>query len=252
MKKTMKKTLLLLVAAGFLLTAVVACGGSSVAPEVPPVAEPVPLPDVIDNDADLIVDEGSDTNFDDIEIVLPGEGEDFNADTTVAAYFSVRGKVVSIEEADGFIRVEIEDTDGNPAYLIIDENTVFPFSKEFNVGDEVTGWYLTDRPMIMIWPPEYNISVLVAGAPDSANIKVDRFHAWDLNRELHYISQDEMFAFSLDENTEVILANGDDFTDGEIEGRRIVVIYGISTRGIPEMAVAEKLIVLYEDIVPLS
>ena len=66
------------------------------------------------------------------------------------------------------------------------------------------------------------------------------------------ISEDGMFAFKTDENTEIVLANGDDFSGGDIEGRRIAVIYDISTRSIPEMATASKLIVLFEDIMPLG
>ena len=54
-----------------------------------------------------------------------------------------------------------------------------------------------------------------------------------------------------DENTEVILEDGIEFIGDDFDGRRIVVIYGISTRSIPEMAVASKLIVLYESITPL-
>ena len=166
-------------------------------------------------------------------------------------YYSVKGTIESIEEIDGTIRVTIEDENDNPAVLVLNENTVYPFAEELNIGDIVTAWYKTDAPMIMIWPAEYNIAVLAAGAPEGINIKVDRFSTWEDSTEDMLISQDGMFAFRTDENTEITLANGDEYTDGNIEGRRIVVIYGISTRGIPETTTALSLIVLYEDAVPL-
>jgi len=169
----------------------------------------------------------------------------------IAHYFSITGSVVSVEEINNTIRVTIEDEHGNPAVLVLNENTVYPFTDEINVGDAVTGWYLTEAPMIAIWPAEYNIAVLVAGAPEGGNLKVDRFNTWADSEEGYMLSQDGTFAFRTDENTQVILANGDDFTGGDIEGRRIVVIYDISTRSIPEMATASKLIVLYEDAVTL-
>jgi len=169
----------------------------------------------------------------------------------IAHYFSITGTIVSIEEENDTIRVTIEDEYGNPAVLVLSENTVYPFSDEPSVGDAVTGWYLTEAPMIAIWPAEYNISVLVAGAPEGGNLKVDRFNTWADNEEGYMLSQDGTFAFRIDENTQVILANGDDFTGGDIEGRRIVVIYDISTRSIPEFATASRLIVLYEDAVTL-
>ena len=169
----------------------------------------------------------------------------------IAHYFSITGTVVSIEEIDNIIRVYIEDEYGNPAVLVLNENTVYPFSDEPGVGDAVTGWYLTEAPMIAIWPAEYNIAVLVADASEGGNMKVDRFNTWADSEEGYMLSQDGTFAFRTDENTQVILANGDDFTGGDIEGRRIVVIYDISTRSIPEFATASKLIVLYEDAVTL-
>ena len=176
---------------------------------------------------------------------------DIDHNAMIAHYFSITGTIVSVEEIDNTIRVYIEDEYGNPAVMVLNENTVYPFSDEPSVGDEVTGWYLTQAPMIAIWPAEYNIAVLVAGAPEGGNLKVDRFNTWADSEEGYMLSQDGAFAFRTDENTQVILANGDDFNGGDIEGRRIVVIYDISTRSIPEMATASKLIVLYEDAVTL-
>jgi len=254
-KKMNKRIILLLVAvlfagtaAGFALAHAIPNGANTAADD----GQPVYVPDEENVADEEIIDDGSDIIFDDTEIVLPGEGEDYNIDTKIPHYFSVTGNVVSVEKIEGLIHVTIDDTDGNPAVLVLGEETVFPFSDEIKEGDEVTGWYQTDRPMIMIWPPQYNISVLAAGAPEGANIRVDRFHAWVDNTEGFLLSQDEMFAFRTDENTEIILANGDSFPADEIEGRRIVVIYGISTRSIPEMATADKLIVLYEDIAPFG
>ena len=165
-------------------------------------------------------------------------------------YLSVTGTINSIEEFEAIedaFRINIEDTHGNPAYLIVTDKTVFPFGTELNEGDIVTGYYLANAPMILIWPPQYNIAVLVAGKPADININVDRFHPMQDHTEDYLLSQGEMFAFRVDDETEIILANGDDFSDGDIIGRRLVVIYGISTRSIPELATAIKVIVLFED-----
>jgi hypothetical protein len=190
-----------------------------------------------------------------------GDGDNYESYVTnpMPYYLSVTGIVENIEIADapegeGYTAINIVDTNGNPAKLIITENTVYPFETLFSTGDTVTGWYLADAPMITIWPPRYNTAVLAVGRPDHTAIQVDRFFTQDNDSIAngYMLSRDQMFAFKTDENTEIILANGDDFTDGDIEGRRIVVIYGPSTRSIPELAVAQKLIVLYEDIVPLE
>jgi len=250
----MKKTVLILVAVGLIVgtaagLAFAFSGNNAIEPDAVNDVEVNNEVDVVNDTNETIMDDGDylDVNIDDI--VLSDWGNPDEAGTP--HYLAMTGNVVSVEKVDDTIRVEIEDEHGNPAFLILDGNTVFPFGDELNEGDLVTGWYVTNSPMIMIWPAEYNIAVLVADAPEGVNIKVDRFYAWADREDGFMLSQDELFAFSMDENTEVILANGDDFSDGDLEGRRIVVIYGISTRSIPEMATADKLIVLYETIMPL-
>jgi len=169
-------------------------------------------------------------------------------------YLSVTGTVDSVEkleDQEGWIRVNIKDADGNPAALNLKDNTVYPFESELAVGDTVTGYYLANAPTILIMPPQYNISVLVAGMPNDNNVKVDRFYAWEDNADGFLLSQAGTFAFRVNEDTEIILANGDDFSDGDYIGRRIVAIYNASTKSNPELATATKLIVLYEDAVPL-
>ena len=247
----MKKILLILFTVCFLTVLTVACAGEDVtapvsanAGIVPPIGEIDPdegLPEEGDSGDDLVIDE---------DVDRPGQDGEDELNTGIAEYFSVTGIIISIEERDGLKRIEIEDADGNPAILVLHDYTVFPFSTDFAVGDEVTGWYLTNRPMIMIWPPEYSIDVLASRMGDDRNIKVDRFSLWDGDSiEQLMISQDGMFAFLVNSDTEIILEDGWDFSDGSLENRLIIVIYGMSTRSIPEQATADKLIVMFEDAV---
>ena len=249
----MKKLVLLILAFCFFAVMAVGCAGADVpepTPEPVPESTPVPTPEpeVVD---DEVVDEGPDVIWEG-DVIAPGDGNDFDPDALIPAFLSVSGKIESIENFDGIIYIHIEDTDGNPAVLVISEDTYFPFLESFDVGDTVTGWYPSDGIMIMIWPPQYNIAVLSAGDHPGYNIKVDRFWISDFSSDKWYLSQDEMFMFNIDENTEIILADGQDFSDGDIEGRKIIVIYTVSTRSIPEQATAEKLIVLFEGIMPLT
>jgi len=166
--------------------------------------------------------------------------------------------IESIEEINGLTtHIHIEDVNGNPAILVVSGETAFPFGKNFDVGDVVTGWYLSGVPMILPWPPQYTVSVLAVNVPDDVRVKVDRFFVWEDNIESdnssegYLISQDRMFAFRTDENTEIVLVNGDVLTEDDIASFRLIVFYGVSTRSIPEMTTADRVIRLYESIVPL-
>jgi len=243
----MKKALMIILAVGLIGVAAVGCGGAGVTPsgagaDVEP--HPMPTPDVIDDGSDIDIDDGG--------ITLPGDSGADYGDIGLKAFMSVTGIVVSVETIGELTNVEIEDAEGNPAVFVLSDETIFPFSTDFAVGDEVTGWYCANSPMIMIYPPQYTIVVLSSRMGDDRNIKVDRFYAWGEDGMGQMISSDEMFVFTTDENTEIILQDGEDFSQGDLNNRRIVVIYGPSMRSIPEQATAEKLIVLFEDIAPLA
>jgi len=187
-------------------------------------------------------------------IAYANNGDGSDTQPPLSYYLPVTGKVVSVEEyegQEGWLKVSIEDQNGNPAVLVLTENTVYPFENGINAGDTVTGYYIANAPMIMIWPPQYTIAILVAGMPDDLNVIADRFNVWEGNQDDYLLAQGGQFAFKIGEDTEVVLANGDDFTGGNIIGRRLVVIYSMSTRSIPELTTAVKVIVLYEDAVPL-
>lgn len=185
----------------------------------------------------------------DTETEIP---DDYDTTEDFPYFMNVTGEIVSIETDGDFTRISIEDTEGNPAVLVINEDTFFPFDETFNEGDTVTGWYRSAAPMILIWPPEYNIDILSAGASDSVNIRADRFSIWYDGLDGYLISQDRMFAFAIDENTEIILEDGQDMSYDDIIGRLLIVIYDVSTRSIPEQATANKIIVLFEQAVPLG
>jgi len=121
--------------------------------------EPITLPETIDpDDADAIVP------------ILPG---DVGAEIPEAidGYLSITGVIVSIEETEDGITFEIIDEHDNPAYLITtnaDTEMVYHWliRRAVGVGDTVTGWYNANMPMIMIWPPQYNVARLDIQATD--------------------------------------------------------------------------------------
>ena len=261
----MKRTILLLMVAGLIAGVAVGCGGTGVSSAINP-GGTVDVPDntcicntcdcVTGNDeaGDSIIDDGSDIIFDDINIVLPGEGDDFFFDATRVNYGSITGFVVEVStDTEGRTHVFIEDRDGNLSALVLNEDTVFPFSNTVEIDDIVTGWFLLDMPTARIYPPQYTIAVLIAGAPEYVSVKVDRFSRWDESDEGYMMSPDNTFAFKVDENTVIVSQDGSEFDGFDIDvSRRMVVIYEISTSSIPEFTVAQKVIVLFESFMALG
>ena len=165
-------------------------------------------------------------------------------------YMPLRGTVISVDESDDLVIVKVEDENGSPAHFTVTDRTYFPFESEIAEGDEIVAYYQADRPVPAIWPPIYTADVIVAGVPEGQNAQVDRFHEWEDGSEGYLIGRGRTFAFRVDESTEIITADGLEY-DGVIEGRRLVVIYDVSTRSFPELATAKKVIALFEDAVHL-
>jgi len=254
----MKKILIVLFTVCFLTITLVACAGQDVTPGATPVAAAHNTTDhvgIVPPIGELDPDEDG-TEIDlavDRDRLLPGNGGIDHGDKGFPAFISVTGVITNIEVIESLTHVDIEDTNGNPATLLLNEETVFPFSTDFAVGDNATGWFSADIPMRMIWPAQYPTTVFIVHTDDERNVTVDRFFTWDVDfTEGYLLSRDKMFAFKVDDNTEIILEDGQDFSDGILTNRNIVVIYGLSTHSIPEQALAMKLIVLFEDIAPFG
>ena len=200
----------------------------------------------------------------------PPENNDFvGFDWGVASpyFLQVTGTVVSVDDFDpdneftqDWLRVGIETEGGGRANIIINEFTFFPFDSQIEIGDVVTGYYLADWPIVAIYPPQYTAIVLVNGMPDDLNVYIDRFFETE-DYDYDFLSRSEMFAFNVGENTEIVMADPDmDFfeygTVDALAGRRLVVVYGASTRGIPEVPLQDgepyKVIVLFETAIPLG
>ena len=170
-----------------------------------------------------------------------------------AYYIYTSGTVTAIEERDDQTRVTIavpdEDREAT-SVLVLTDRTVFPFESEIEIGDYVTAYYIANAPMILIYPPQFNVAVLVNGKPASQSVVVDRFAQID-GQDGRYLAHGGNLIINVGPDTEVVLADGTEFNFdyGPIDGRRLIVIYSVETRSLPPMTTPEKIIVLFEDAV---
>lgn len=147
-------------------------------------------------------------------------------------------EIRDFEAIDGAKFVSLEDSDGMPANFIVSKDTYVVNQDEIAVGSVITGYYNANSPMILIYPPQYNVEVIVVQNKDY-NVKVDMF-------DNDLVSMDHMLKLNVAEDTEIILTDGTSFK-GEITNRKLVVIYGVATKSIPAQTTPIKIIVLPEE-----
>lgn len=156
---------------------------------------------------------------------------------------SFTGTVVSISESEhvqGMKYYAVENEEKSPATIVVTSNTYILDNEEISVGSKITGFYNANAPMIMIYPPQYSTEVIVVEREDR-NVKVDLF-------DKDYVSSDNFLKLNISEDTVVVSENGEAFS-GELTDRKLVVVYGPSTRSIPAQTTPEKIVVLDEEVI---
>lgn len=153
---------------------------------------------------------------------------------------SFTGKVKAITAFEGVEDskfVLVENSEGIEANIIISKDTYVLNNAEIAVGTVITGFFNANAPMIMIYPAQYNAEVVVVDNKDQ-NVKVDLF-------DENLISSDQFLKLNISVATEIILQDGAAFK-GELANKKLVVLYGPSTRSIPAQTTPDKVIVLLE------
>lgn len=154
---------------------------------------------------------------------------------------SITGKVKEIRDfmpIEGSKFVSLENEEGEIiANIIVSDDTYILNDTEITLGSTVTGYYDANAPMILIYPPQYNVEVLVV-ENEEENVKVDIF-------DENLVSSDNTLKLNISDDTEIILQDGKAF-DGELVNRKLVVTYGASTKSIPAQTTPSKIVVLFE------
>ena len=150
------------------------------------------------------------------------------------------------EREDKTLFVELESETAGPSNFIISKNTYRVDNVEIKKGQMLAGFYEAGRPMILIYPPQYNIGI-VAEIKDNLFVKADRF-----DKDL--VNTDNSLKLNISGHTEIVWENGTQIdwlkapTTEELAAvlgeRRLVVFYDITTKSIPAQTTPKKVIVL--------
>lgn len=128
----------------------------------------------------------------------------------------------------------IQDRDNNIINFIVSPTTYFIDQEMAKEGDIITGFYDSNAPTPLIYPPQFRALVMAVNMRDE-NVTVDFF-----NRQL--ISSDGMLRLNINGSTLIILENGQRFYQNPAN-HFLIVIYGPTTRSIPAQTTPKKIIV---------
>ena len=164
-------------------------------------------------------------------------------------YGSFTGIVTEIlpsdRSANAVQHVIVKGQDDSEAVFLIGADTFWASDvTAVNIGDKVTGFYDANAPMILIYPPHYNIEIMVVNLPEDMCVTVGRF-----DNEL--TSADGKLQIRIGEHTQVLTEERNMFSgpDG-LAGRLLVVFHDNIDDSSPDRTMAWEIIVMYEKAVP--
>lgn len=150
-------------------------------------------------------------------------------------------RITDFQGVEGSKFVLLVNEAGQETNFIVSNRTYILNNAEITEGTVVTGFYDANAPALMIYPPQYNAEVVVVDSKDQ-NVKVDTF-----DKDL--VSSDHSLKLNISDDTEILSQDGKAF-QGELANRKLVVVYGPSTRSIPAQTTPTKVVVLFEKAVP--
>lgn len=173
------------------------------------------------------------------DIMLINEEE-----AVVAQPMFVKSVVTGAElyEENGVKYVKGIDENENEIHFILSEDTVIVNEKgekaEIEKDAAFTAFIGWDTPAPLVLPPVYTPDAIVIDTEAELQADADVF----TKSEETYVNAANTLALAVDP-ANVVNKDGSSF-EGDIDGKEVVAIYGITTRSIPPMAVPEKVIVL--------
>lgn len=133
-----------------------------------------------------------------------------------------------------WVWLSAESAETGAATIVVTDSTYILDGKGIAVGDVITAYYPANEPMPAIEPPQYTAEIIVVGDYEEF-VKVDLF-------DENLVSADNKLKLNMDESTVITGRNGLLY-DGPLEGRKLIVVYDISTRSIPALTTPIRIIV---------
>lgn len=134
-----------------------------------------------------------------------------------------------IEKQDDIFAITV-----NNDTLVVD-NTGKPV--ELKEGMEFTAYVNKNKPMILIYPPQYTPEVVVVQTKEMGTAEVGVF-------DQDFVNKTNSLKLNIVEVTEITNLVGDVLKQEDIVGKEVIVFYDITTRSIPAQTTPFKILVL--------
>jgi len=155
-------------------------------------------------------------------------------------FVKVAGTVENVEERNNAIYYTTKDGENTNVFVVNKDTLIYDNTgKEAKLqkGDKVTAYTYANKPMLMIYPPQYNTDVIIVETEEMGSATVDFF-----DKDL--VNTDNSLKLNVGKETNVQSQLGKKVTAEDLAEQHLLVFYTITTRSIPAQTPPTKVIVL--------
>lgn len=155
-------------------------------------------------------------------------------------FIKVAGTIENVEERNDATYYTTKDGENTNVFVVNKDTLIFDNTgKEVKLqkGDKVTAYTYANKPMLMIYPPQYNPEVIIVESKEMGSVTVDFF-----NKDL--VNTDNSLKLNVGEETVVQSQSGKEVSAKDLAEQHLLVFYTITTRSIPAQTPPTKVIVL--------
>jgi len=155
-------------------------------------------------------------------------------------FIKVAGTIESVEKREDATYYTVKEDENINVFVVNNETLVFDNTgKEVKLqkGDQVTAYTYANKPMLMIYPPQYNPEVIIVETKEMGIVEVDFF-----NKEL--VNADNTLKLNVGKETELLSLSGKKVKAKDLAEQHLLVFYTITTMSIPAQTPPSKVVVL--------
>lgn len=155
-------------------------------------------------------------------------------------FIKITGTIENVEKREDSTYYTVKADENTNVFVVNNDTLVYDNTgKEVKLqkGDKVTAYTYANKPMLMIYPPQYNPEVIIVEKKEMGTVEVDFF-----NKEL--VNTDNTLKLNVGKETELLSLSGKKVKAKDLAEQHLLVFYTIATMSIPAQTPPSKVVVL--------
>ncbi|ARK21891.1 stalk domain-containing protein [Sporosarcina ureae] len=158
------------------------------------------------------------------------------------AFIKVEGTIEDVEKNDGLTLYTLDGKEEQFVLAVNEETLIYDNAgkkTKLKIGDSVSAYTDSNKPMILIFPPQYTPDVVIVEKDEESTAVVGIFDDELVDPYLK-------LQLNVDDSSDISSASGDPVKVDDLKGNDLLVFYQVTTRSIPAQTSPEKVVLLDE------